>query len=98
MSILIQNAYILTMNPEAAGEIKNGYLFIEDNLVQKMGTDENNESASIKADKIIDAGGSLVMPGLCNTHTHLGMTLLRGYADDMVLKEWLENKISTKRS
>lgn len=41
----------------------------------------------------IDADGMLLMPGMVNAHTHLAMTLLRGYADDMPLKPWLEEKI-----
>ncbi len=35
----------------------------------------------------------LAIPGLINTHTHAGMNMLRGYADDMSLMDWLENKI-----
>ncbi|MDR1814116.1 MAG: amidohydrolase [Tannerella sp.] len=42
---------------------------------------------------LIDAKGKAVIPGLFNMHTHAAMTLMRGYADDMPLKEWLENKI-----
>ncbi|MDD1661235.1 MAG: amidohydrolase family protein, partial [Methanomicrobiales archaeon] len=41
----------------------------------------------------IDGRGLLLMPGLVNTHTHAAMTLLRGYADDMPLQEWLGTKI-----
>jgi 5-methylthioadenosine/S-adenosylhomocysteine deaminase len=41
----------------------------------------------------LDGGGMLLMPGFVNAHTHLAMTLLRGYADDMPLKPWLEEKI-----
>ncbi|MEI6503173.1 MAG: amidohydrolase family protein, partial [Armatimonadota bacterium] len=41
----------------------------------------------------VDAQGMLLMPGLVNAHTHLAMTLFRGYADDMPLKPWLEEKI-----
>ena len=33
------------------------------------------------------------MPGLVNAHTHAAMTLLRGYADDLPLMQWLEEKI-----
>ncbi|HKZ39393.1 MAG TPA: amidohydrolase family protein, partial [Candidatus Hodarchaeales archaeon] len=33
------------------------------------------------------------MPGLVNTHTHLAMTLLRGFSDDKNLHEWLEKDI-----
>jgi 5-methylthioadenosine/S-adenosylhomocysteine deaminase len=35
----------------------------------------------------------LALPGLVNCHTHCAMTLLRGYADDLPLMEWLETKI-----
>ena len=35
--------------------------------------------------EIIDGRGKLAIPGLVNSHTHLAMTLLRGYADDMAL-------------
>lgn len=45
------------------------------------------------ADFIIDAHGTLILPGLVNTHTHAAMALLRGYADDMHLQEWLTRKI-----
>jgi 5-methylthioadenosine/S-adenosylhomocysteine deaminase len=34
-----------------------------------------------------------VLPGLINAHTHSPMTLLRGYADDLPLQPWLEQKI-----
>ena len=45
------------------------------------------------AEFIIDGNGALALPGLVNTHTHAAMTLLRGYADDMVLQDWLSQKI-----
>ena len=35
----------------------------------------------------------VVIPGLVNAHTHAGMTLLRGLADDLALQAWLENHI-----
>jgi 5-methylthioadenosine/S-adenosylhomocysteine deaminase len=45
------------------------------------------------ADFIIDGSGRIAIPGFTNTHTHAAMTLLRGYADDMHLQEWLSEKI-----
>lgn len=42
---------------------------------------------------MIDCSGKVLIPGLINTHTHLSMTLFRGYADDLELAEWLEKKI-----
>ena len=35
----------------------------------------------------------VLLPGLVNTHTHAGMTLMRGIADDQPLKTWLEEWI-----
>ncbi|WP_256288636.1 amidohydrolase [Halobellus inordinatus] len=45
------------------------------------------------ADETLDASGGLVMPGLVNAHTHVAMTLLRGYADDKPLDAWLREDI-----
>ena len=45
------------------------------------------------AERCIDGKGDLALPGMVNTHTHAAMTLLRGYADDMPLQEWLTEKI-----
>jgi 5-methylthioadenosine/S-adenosylhomocysteine deaminase len=35
----------------------------------------------------------LLLPGLINLHTHAAMALLRGYADDMPLMRWLQERI-----
>ncbi len=48
---------------------------------------------AIDADIIIDGTDRIAVPGMVNTHTHAAMTLLRGYADDMPLQEWLSEKI-----
>jgi len=44
-------------------------------------------------DERLDASGGLVIPGLVNGHTHVAMTLLRGYADDKPLDAWLREDI-----
>ena len=35
----------------------------------------------------------VLLPGLVNAHTHAAMSLLRGVADDLPLKAWLEQSI-----
>ncbi|MCR5190886.1 MAG: amidohydrolase, partial [Bacteroidales bacterium] len=35
------------------------------------------------ADKVIEGAGKAVAPGFVNMHTHVPMTLFRGFADDM---------------
>jgi 5-methylthioadenosine/S-adenosylhomocysteine deaminase len=42
---------------------------------------------------ILNLPGQVLLPGFVNLHTHAGMTLLRGYADDLPLMEWLQTKI-----
>ena len=41
----------------------------------------------------IDRPNHILIPGLVNAHTHAGMSLLRGYADDLALMTWLERHI-----
>ncbi|MCQ2123605.1 MAG: amidohydrolase [Fibrobacter sp.] len=43
--------------------------------------------------EIVDCSGLAILPPFYNGHCHAAMTLLRGYADDMPLQEWLQNHI-----
>jgi 5-methylthioadenosine/S-adenosylhomocysteine deaminase len=60
----------------------------DEGLIEEIG-----EHTGSRAEFTIDGQGGLVLPGLINTHTHAAMSLLRGYADDMILSEWLTQKI-----
>ena len=85
-TILIKNALILDSNNF---ENKKQSLLIKDDLIAEIAEtiDEGN------VDKIIDAEGKILLPGLINTHTHLSMTLFRGLADDLSLDSWLNDHI-----
>ena len=85
-TILIKNALIL--NPNNFEEKKQS-LLIKNDLIAEI-SDEIDESI---VDKIIDASGKILLPGLVNTHTHLSMTLFRGLADDLSLDSWLNDHI-----
>jgi 5-methylthioadenosine/S-adenosylhomocysteine deaminase len=50
-------------------------------------------AAKFKAAEQINTAGSIVIPGLINTHGHAPMVLYRGLADDLRLQEWLEQYI-----
>jgi 5-methylthioadenosine/S-adenosylhomocysteine deaminase len=54
---------------------------------------EVDSGVGTSADETLDATDSLVVPGLVNAHTHVAMTLLRGYADDKPLETWLREDI-----
>ena len=45
------------------------------------------------ADRVVEADGLAILPSFFNTHTHAAMTLMRGYADDKPLQEWLEQDV-----
>ena len=47
----------------------------------------------VQGSLVIDGRDHLLAPGLVNAHTHIAMTLFRSYADDMVLMDWLQDKI-----
>ncbi|HMA83849.1 MAG TPA: amidohydrolase [Candidatus Thermoplasmatota archaeon] len=87
MSLLIKNATIITQNKNR--DVFKGSLFIDDQFINEI----SKNTISVEADVEIDASGQIVIPGLINSHTHLPMTLLRGYGDDMVLSEWLQTRI-----
>lgn len=87
MSILIKKAAILTQNKKR--EQLHGDIYIENQEVIQV----SEKPIFTEADYKIDGRKKLVLPGLVNTHTHIPMTLLRGYGDDMVLKKWLEERI-----
>ncbi len=81
MSILIKNGWVVTQNPHREIKIENVY--VEDNIIREIG------DVKVEADYVIDASNMIVMPGLINTHTHVGMTDMRGIADDVNLEDFL---------
>jgi cytosine/adenosine deaminase-related metal-dependent hydrolase len=86
MSLLLRNATLITMND--ALDVLPGDLFVRDGRVAAVGRLDD-----VRADRIIDVGGSFVLPGFVQTHIHLCQTLFRGYADDLALLEWLKRRI-----
>ncbi len=91
MDTLIRNARILTMD-ESVGIIDNGCVAVRDDSIYFVGKGEVIPP-DFSSYNTIDAKGKLVMPGLVNAHTHTAMSLLRNYADDLPLEEWLFEKI-----
>ncbi len=70
-------------------EPKQASVGVEGGLISHVGT----VPPDWNADETVNAAGKAILPGLINAHTHAAMTLLRGYADDLPLQEWLTQKI-----
>ncbi|MBQ7498627.1 MAG: amidohydrolase [Selenomonas sp.] len=85
MKTLIKNVNALL--PDGTTPVTN--IMIEGDRIEAVG----EVPEGYQADKVIDGKDHLAAPGLVNAHTHASMTLLRCYADDMVLMDWLNNKI-----
>jgi len=90
VNLIIVGGTIVTMGSK--GIIRDGALVVEDSRIVDVGNSNEMKGKYLGYEKI-DAKGKVVIPGLINTHQHAAMSLLRGYADDYPLKEWLEEWI-----
>lgn len=90
MNLIIHNATVMTC---ARKIIREGAIVVEGNEIVAVGKSTDLKRRSGRGYELIDARGRIVIPGLVNTHQHAAMSLLRGYADDLPLQEWLEKWI-----
>lgn len=98
MNIRFYNARILTM--EENTDIFFGEVWVKDDRIIYVGDGKDTDSVYKELsvpdmiwDREIDCGQNLLMPGFKNAHTHSGMTLLRSFADDLPLDEWLNHRV-----
>ena len=76
MRTLIKNVTILTMN-EHFDIIEDGQMLIDDENIIEIG-----KTCVQKYDQCIDGHHGILLPGMINIHTHLGMIPFRGLGDD----------------
>ncbi len=97
MNIRLYNARILTMEKDRP--VFSGEVWVKNDKIAYVAEQEelrlswNSEIPRIVWDVEIDCRGDLLMPGFKNAHTHSAMTFLRSYADDVPLKQWLNEKV-----
>ncbi len=84
--------YIVCMDAERK-IIKDGAILIEDGKITEVGSRKELDKVKGKGEETLDGKGKVAMPGLINMHTHLSMTLFRGFADDLPLDIWLKERI-----
>lgn len=88
MKILIKNANLISMDNKRP-QIEEGIdILIEDTKIKEIDKDIKED-----VDKIINATGKVVMPGLINTHSHIPMSIFRETVDGYITQDWLEQKI-----
>ena len=98
MNIRLYNARILTM--QEGEQIFEGEIWIRDDRILYVGDGKNVDGVydelkipCLICDREVDCEKNLLMPGFKNAHTHSGMTVLRSYADDLPLKDWLNKQV-----
>lgn len=88
MSVLFQHVTVLTMDP-AQPLLKDAYVAVEGTTIASVGTTRPQG----EFDRVVDGKGQVLMPGLINCHTHVPMTLMRGYGGGHDLQHWLSDFI-----
>jgi 5-methylthioadenosine/S-adenosylhomocysteine deaminase len=91
VSLLVTHGTVITVDPDRR-VIDDGAVAIDGPRIVAVGP-ASEIAARYRGADTIDASGSVVMPGLINTHTHAPMVLFRGLADDLALMDWLQKYI-----
>ncbi len=88
-TLLVKNAALLAIMDDARRRISQGGLFVRDNVIEQVGP---SAELPATADRVIDAAGMVILPGLVNTHHHLYQTLTRAVpaAQNAELFTWLK--------
>jgi len=85
MTIAIKNGLIITHNSNK--RVIRGSVEIEENTISRV---VSGSDGIDKSDFVIDGKDHIVMPGLVNTHTHIGMSAIRGMVDTRSLGRFLK--------
>jgi 5-methylthioadenosine/S-adenosylhomocysteine deaminase len=91
VSMLIQGAWVLTMNSHHE-VFSPGAVALREEEIVAVGPPAELLARYTPA-RVLDYPQGLILPGLINAHTHAAMALFRGLADDLPLEEWLNNYI-----
>ncbi|MDD5248574.1 MAG: TRZ/ATZ family hydrolase [Rhodocyclaceae bacterium] len=91
IDLLIEPRWVIPIEP--AGIVLEGHALAVDQgrIVALLPGDE--ALARFAPRQRMNLAEHVLLPGLINLHTHAAMTLLRGYADDLPLRSWLQEKI-----
>ena len=89
-SVLISDARFVLTN---GGFLPNKSVYINDRKIVDIGDAGEIIGKYGTPEQVIDASTCILAPGLVNNHSHIAMSLLRGFAEDLPLLNWLRDKI-----
>jgi 5-methylthioadenosine/S-adenosylhomocysteine deaminase len=79
--------------PISAPPIENGTVAVADGRIGYVGPRANAPRGDDR-----DLGDALLMPGLVNVHSHLELTMMRGFLEDLDFAHWILRLNSVKRA
>ena len=88
MSVLFTNVTALLMD-DGFTTLRNGFVAVEGAGISYVGAQRPQGGF----DQTVDCTGKVMMPGFVNCHTHVPMTLMRGYGGGHDLQSWLNDFI-----
>ena len=88
MAILFENVTAVTMDP-ANPIVKNAFVLVDGAQIASVGT----KRPAGEFERVVNGAGKVLMPGFVNAHTHVPMTLMRGYGGGCDLHTWLNDYI-----
>ena len=91
VDLVIKSKWIVPVVPREQ-VLTDHAIAIKDKKIFAIGPTESINT-QYQCTNIISLNNHILIPGLVNAHGHAPMALLRGSADDIPLKEWLEGKI-----
>ncbi len=86
-STLFTHATLITSD-KTRPVVEDGAVLVDETLIGAVGTTQALRGTT--ADRVVDLGGDILMPGFVNTHTHLAGTITRGLVEDVTTGEYLE--------
>ena len=79
--LIVKNANVLTID-SSANAYENGVIVVRGDTIVAVGG--SDLLGRYEADKVIDAGGDIAMPGMINLHNHISMVAFRGLGENGV--------------
>jgi 5-methylthioadenosine/S-adenosylhomocysteine deaminase len=91
VDLLIEPGWVIPIEP--AGAVLEGHALAVDQgrIVALLPTDQ--ALVCYRPREHLRLPGEVLLPGFVNLHTHAAMSLLRGFADDLPLMRWLQERI-----
>lgn len=91
VDFIIEAEWIAPVVPQ--GQLLEGYaIAVLDGVIVAI-QPKNQIHQQYHAAQLLELDGHILIPGLINLHTHLGMSMMRGLADDVALMKWLQQHI-----